>query len=39
MVSRNELKLVRQLEQKKYRRLHGLFVAEGRDFAELLDIV
>lgn len=29
MVSRNELKLVRQLEQKKYRRLHGLFVAEG----------
>lgn len=29
MVSKNELKLVRQLEQKKYRRLHGLFVAEG----------
>lgn len=29
MISKNQLKLVRQLEQKKYRQREGLFVAEG----------
>ena len=29
MISKNQLKLVRLLEQKKYRRREGLFVAEG----------
>ena len=29
MISKNQLKFVRQLEQKKYRRREGLFVAEG----------
>ena len=29
MISKNQLKLVRQLEQKKYRLREGLFVAEG----------
>ncbi|MCR5680623.1 MAG: RNA methyltransferase [Prevotella sp.] len=29
MISRNEIKFVRQLEQKKYRTREGLFVAEG----------
>ena len=29
MVSKNEMKLIRQLEQKKYRQRYGLFVAEG----------
>ena len=29
MISKNQLKYIRQLEQKKYRRREGLFVAEG----------
>ena len=29
MVSKNEMKLIKQLEQKKYRERYGLFVAEG----------
>lgn len=29
MVSKNQIKLIRQLEQKKFRRRDGLFVAEG----------
>ena len=29
MVSKNQIKLIRQLDQKKYRRREGLFVAEG----------
>lgn len=29
MISKNQIKFVRQLEQKKYRRKEGLFVAEG----------
>ncbi len=29
MLSKNEIKLVKQLEQKKYRKERGLFVAEG----------
>ena len=29
MISKNQLKLVRQLEQKKYRKREGAFVAEG----------
>lgn len=29
MISKNQQKLIRQLEQKKYRRREGLFVAEG----------
>lgn len=29
MVSKNQIKLIRQLEQKKYRQREGLFVAEG----------
>ena len=29
MISKNQIKFVRQLEQKKYRRREGLFVAEG----------
>ena len=29
MISKNQIKLVRQLEQKKYRQREGLFVAEG----------
>jgi TrmH family RNA methyltransferase len=29
MISKNNIKFVRQLEQKKYRRKEGLFVAEG----------
>lgn len=29
MISKNKIKFVRQLEQKKYRRKEGLFVAEG----------
>ena len=29
MISKNNLKFVHQLEQKKYRRKEGLFVAEG----------
>ena len=29
MISKNQLKFIRQLEQKKYRRREGLFVAEG----------
>ena len=29
MISKNQIKFVRQLEQKKYRQKEGLFVAEG----------
>ena len=29
MISKNQLKYIRQLEQKKYRRREGVFVAEG----------
>ena len=29
MISKNQIKLIRQLEQKKYRQREGLFVAEG----------
>ncbi|MFD0862705.1 TrmH family RNA methyltransferase [Sungkyunkwania multivorans] len=29
MVSKNEIKIITSLQQKKYRSLHGLFVAEG----------
>ena len=29
MISKNKLKLLRSLEQRKYRREHGVFVAEG----------
>ena len=29
MISKNQVKLIRQLEQKKYRQREGLFVAEG----------
>ena len=29
MISKNQIKFVRQLEQKKYRKAEGLFVAEG----------
>jgi len=29
MISKNQVKLIKQLEQKKYRRREGLFVAEG----------
>ena len=29
MISKNLLKIIRSLEQKKYRREEGLFVAEG----------
>ena len=29
MISKNQLKYIRQLEQKKYRRRENLFVAEG----------
>ena len=29
MISKNQIKFIRQLEQKKYRRREGLFVAEG----------
>jgi TrmH family RNA methyltransferase len=38
MISKNQLKFVRQLEQKKYRRREGLFVAEGtKVVGDLLD--
>lgn len=30
MISKNQQKLIRSLENKKYRKLNGLFVAEGR---------
>ena len=29
MVSKNQIKLITSLQQKKYRKLHGLFLAEG----------
>ena len=29
MISKNQVKFIRQLEQKKFRRREGLFVAEG----------
>ncbi|MGX7667456.1 TrmH family RNA methyltransferase [Flavobacterium pedocola] len=29
MVSKNQIKLITSLQQKKYRKLHGLFIAEG----------
>ena len=29
MISKNQIKIIRQLEQKKFRRLRNCFVAEG----------
>lgn len=38
MLSRNQIKFIASLQQKKFRKLHGLFVAEGPKLAfELLD--
>lgn len=38
MVSKNQIKLVKSLQQKKYRSQHGLFVVEGeKGVAELLE--
>ena len=38
MVTRNQIKLVKSLQQKKYRTQHNMFVAEGRKLVgELLD--
>ncbi len=38
MVSKNQMKLVKSLQQKKYRNQHGLFVVEGfKGVRELLD--
>ncbi len=38
MVSKNQKKLIKSLHQKKYRKQHGLFVAEGKKvIKELLD--
>ncbi len=38
MVSKNQKKLIKSLNQKKYRKQHGLFVAEGKKVIhELLD--
>ncbi|MEZ4811652.1 MAG: RNA methyltransferase [Allomuricauda sp.] len=38
MVTKNQIKLVTSLQQKKYRSKHGLFVVEGKKLvAELLD--
>lgn len=34
MLSKNTLKLIRSLEQKKYRKEHGLFLAEGDKLVE-----
>lgn len=34
MLSKNTLKLIRSLEQKKFRKQHGLFVAEGDKLVE-----
>ena len=30
MVSKNQIKLINSLQQKKYRKLHNLFIAEGK---------
>ena len=30
MVSKNQIKLITSLQQKKYRKIHQLFIAEGR---------
>ena len=38
MVSKSQKKLIQSLHQKKYRKQHGLFVAEGKKtIKELLD--
>ncbi|WP_396218301.1 TrmH family RNA methyltransferase [Flavobacterium sp.] len=38
MVSKNQIKLINSLQQKKYRKLHNLFIAEGKKvIQELLD--
>lgn len=38
MVSKNQIKLITSLQQKKYRKLHHLFIAEGKKVInELLD--
>ncbi|WP_338732863.1 TrmH family RNA methyltransferase [Mangrovimonas cancribranchiae] len=38
MLSKNQIKLVRSLKQKKYRQQHGLFIAEGvKTITELLN--
>lgn len=34
MLSKNKIKLIRSLEQKKYRRAHNMFVAEGTKLIE-----
>ncbi len=38
MVSKNLIKLITSLHQKKYRKLHNLFIAEGKKvIQELID--
>ena len=38
MVSKNQIKLITSLQQKKFRQLHKLFIAEGvKVIQELLD--
>src|SRR5438552_701298 len=38
MLSKNQIKLIRSLQQKKYREEHGLFIAEGEKVvAELIN--
>lgn len=38
MVSKNQIKLINSLQQKKYRKLHHLFIAEGKKvIQELMD--
>ncbi len=38
MVSKNQIKLISSLQQKKYRKLHNLFIAEGKKvIQELID--
>lgn len=38
MVSKNQIKLITSLQQKKYRKLHNLFIAEGKKvIQELID--
>ncbi|MBC5835892.1 RNA methyltransferase [Flavobacterium sp. F372] len=38
MVSKNQIKLINSLQQKKYRKLHNLFIAEGKKvIQELID--
>ena len=38
MVSKNQIKLINSLQQKKYRKIHNLFIAEGKKvIQELID--